>query len=73
MAVYRAESNRLNCFAIFDLKYNKGSASESGDLATAFFYLYPERRRGMMLPGGVAVIAFSLKWSRGLVHRVLSP
>jgi len=32
-----------------------GSASESGDLATAFFYFYRERGRGMMLPGGVAV------------------
>jgi len=31
------------------------SASESGDLVTAFFYFQHERRRGMMLPGGVAV------------------
>jgi len=31
------------------------SASESGDLATAFFYFKLERGRGMVLPGGVAV------------------
>jgi len=32
-----------------------GSTSESGDLATAFFYFLLERGRVMMLPGGVAV------------------
>jgi len=31
------------------------SASESGDLAKAFFYFFRERGRGMMLPVGVAV------------------
>ena len=34
---------------------NTGSASELGDLATAFFHFYLERGEGMMLPGGVAV------------------
>jgi len=32
-----------------------GSAIESDDLATAFFYFLREWGRGMMLPGGVAV------------------
>jgi len=38
-----------------------GSAGESGDLATAFFYFYLQRQRGMMLPGGVTVNSFQFE------------
>ena len=45
---------------IFNLKHKyallyTGSASESGDLATAFFYFYSERKRRLMLPDGVSM------------------
>ena len=50
---------RVNAFKTVTVKLilyaYTGSASESGDLATAVFYLRRERGRGMMLPGGVAV------------------
>jgi len=45
---------------------NTGSASESGDLAMAIFYVYFERGRRMLVPGGVAVnsVQFEIElWS----------
>ena len=48
----------------------KGSASESGDLATEFFYFQREKRRRMMLPGGVAVnsVQFEMELQTGVLR-----
>jgi len=45
----------FKCFKFLTVFGNTGSASVSGDLAMAFFYIYLELGRGKMLPGGGAV------------------
>ena len=50
-----------------------GSTSESGDLATAFFYFQLERERRLMLPSGVAVNSVQFEIKLWMVHSGKKP